>query len=144
VAEVANLTDAIATGLLRSSPALAGRLTTAEAELGRLREAAVPKEVKDLDRLIPRVADDFRSMVAELPTALQRDVARSRAAICRLLAGSIHVVANEQEIRCIAENGRTQAAFSRSVGAGLDGPNRRGSGGVICPFPRLQRQARMK
>jgi hypothetical protein len=59
----------------------------------------VPKDVRDLDRLIPPMADDFRAMVAELPTAPQRDVDRSRAAIRRLLGGSIHVEADEVEVR---------------------------------------------
>jgi hypothetical protein len=97
-------------------PALAGRVATADAELGRLREAAVPKEVRDLDRLIPPMADNFRSMVAELPAALQRDVDRSRAAIRRLLGGSIRVESSEVEVRSLTEKGHSEAAFLRAAG----------------------------
>jgi hypothetical protein len=41
--EIANLTDAIASGMLRGSPALAQRLQTAEQELARLRSIKLAK-----------------------------------------------------------------------------------------------------
>jgi hypothetical protein len=76
----------------------------------------VPKEVRDLDRLIPRMADDHRALVGDLPAALQRNVDRSRAVIRRLLGGSIHVEADEVEVRFLTEKGRTEAAFVRTAG----------------------------
>ena len=76
--EVANLADAIAGGLLKSSPALAQRLASAETELARLEvapRAAAPT------RIVPRVAERFRAMVDRIDAALARDPEQSRAAL---------------------------------------------------------------
>lgn len=75
--EVANLTDAIASGALRDSPALATRLKDAEAEL---RTLAVPERPKaQVIDLLPRAEAAYRKMVAELPRKMARepDAARS-------------------------------------------------------------------
>ena len=53
-AEVANLADAIATGALRSSPALAARLQSAERELARLEAAATQAPRGSVAYMIPR------------------------------------------------------------------------------------------
>ena len=53
--EIDNLVAAIATGALRSSPALASRLTAAETELGKIREPA--PETASIERLIPRIGE---------------------------------------------------------------------------------------
>jgi hypothetical protein len=55
-AQVGNLADAIMSGALKASPALASRLAAAEAELSGLRARAVPREVVKLDRVIPRIS----------------------------------------------------------------------------------------
>jgi hypothetical protein len=55
--EITNLTDAIATGALRASPAIAERLMQAEAELARLKvTAAQAATAPNVERMIPQVA----------------------------------------------------------------------------------------
>ena len=97
-AEVANLTDAIATGALRSSPALAVRLETAERELARLeREASAPAR-GSVAYMIPRFAEDYRALVADLAKTLTNvSVPRARAEI-RKLVGEVRVETTEDAI----------------------------------------------
>jgi hypothetical protein len=64
-AEVANLTDAIASGALRSSPVLAAR----EAALAR-REASRP--AGSVEKLIPRMQADYRELVTSLERILSQ------------------------------------------------------------------------
>ena len=118
--EVGNLADAIASGALKASPALGARLAAAEAELEKLRATEAPAEASKVDRLIPRVADDYREMVANLPKAVKQDVDRARASIRQFLGGKIRVEVDEQEARFITEKGRTEAAFLRAVGGSFD------------------------
>jgi hypothetical protein len=66
--QVTNLVEAIATGALKSSPALAGRLAAAEGELERRRAAAVPREESKVSRVIPRIAEASRSSWRTCPT----------------------------------------------------------------------------
>lgn len=65
--EVANLTDAIVRGVLRRPPAIAKRLAGSEAELAKLRAAAVPKDRAKVEWLLPRVVDGFVAMVCGPP-----------------------------------------------------------------------------
>lgn len=58
--------------------ALAARLAAAEAELEQLRAAAAPKEEPKTTRVIPRIAEGFEELVADLPNAVKRDVDRAR------------------------------------------------------------------
>ena len=117
--EVANLADAVAGGVLRSSPALAQRLATAEDELAKLHAASVPREVVKVERLLPRVVDGYLALVADLPKALKRDPARARANIRQLLGGQIRVEVDAKEARFLTQKGRTEAAFLRMAGAGI-------------------------
>jgi site-specific DNA recombinase len=114
--EVENLIDAIARGVLRTSPALAGRLAQAEAEKAALLEANVPPPLAKAERLLPRVVDGYRELVADLPNALKRDPGRARASIRRLLGGQITIEVDAEEARFITQKGRTEAAFLRAVG----------------------------
>jgi site-specific DNA recombinase len=78
--EIDNLTDAIAAGLLKSSPALARRLAAAEAELEQLqteRQAKAPV----VGRIVPKIGESFLAIVDRLEEHLGRDVARSRSAL---------------------------------------------------------------
>ena len=88
-AEVANLTDAIASGLLRSSPALAQKLTITEEELARL-EAV--QTVKRPALIVPDVRGWFLKRVAGLDEVLSRDPERGREELRGILGGRIKMV----------------------------------------------------
>lgn len=79
-AKVANLTDAIASGALRSSPALAAALSGAEAELASL--APLPKA--QIIDLVPKLEVKLRSMLREMAMALGKNPERSREILKRL------------------------------------------------------------
>jgi len=81
--EIYNLADAVATGALRGSPALAARLATAESELARLKESA--PVTTPVARLIPRIADQYLRMVRELDKTAERDPQRARMALSKAL-----------------------------------------------------------
>ena len=85
-AEVGNLTDAIAKGLL--SPALARRLQNAEAAVAALPMANVTR-MDDLARVLPQAVERYRRMVSNLHDS-PIDVPRARALI-RDLIGEIRV-----------------------------------------------------
>jgi hypothetical protein len=112
--EVGNLADAIAGGLLKSSPALAAKLAAAEHELATLREKAVPRKVT---RLFPRLRDHYRIMVANLPNAVKRDPNRARASIRYMTGGNLTVQSDGKMVRFVAKHGQVQAAFARAIGA---------------------------
>jgi hypothetical protein len=115
--EVANLADAVAQGLLRTSPALAQRMATAEADLAKLRAADVPPQLAKVERILPRVVDGYRELVDDLPNTLKRDMQRARANIRRLLGGQIRVEVDAKEARFMTQKGRAEAAFLRQAGA---------------------------
>jgi hypothetical protein len=81
--EIGNLADAVAAGLLKSSPELAKRLARAKSELERLRAIQPARVVK----LLPRVDERFRELVADLPEALATDPERARVIVGRLMGG---------------------------------------------------------
>ena len=118
-AEVDNLADAVASGALRASPALAKRLATAEAELQQLESAAVqaPAPAKaDVTRLLADLPARAGRAVDELEVTLSRgDVARAREEIRRHV-GTVTVEADEREIRLYSELGNVAAALLRANG----------------------------
>jgi site-specific DNA recombinase len=127
--EVESLTEAIASGLLKFSPALAQRLQGAEEELAGLRaaqarhvpEANVQKLGTGLEACFVRLADDFERAL------IDRHGERGRQEL-RGLLGQFKVEADDQEIRFYNEQGRIEAALLRAVGS--DARNC-GSGGRI-------------
>src|SRR5262249_13580156 len=115
--EVANLTDAIASGTLRASAALAERLARAEAELARLRDAPPPPRPPNVERLLPQVVERYRGLVDRLESSLaETDLDMARAEL-RTLFGSVRVVSDEREVRFEADLRGTQATLLRAVGA---------------------------
>jgi hypothetical protein len=78
--EIDNLTDAIASGLMKASPALARRLAAAEDELERLQARQLVK-APIVGRIVPNVAEMHLAIVDKLEERLGRDVAHSRAAL---------------------------------------------------------------
>lgn len=114
--EVANLVDAVASGALRTSPAIAERLAEAEAELVRLREVARSPKVVGIERRVPQAVDRYRAMVERIETALpEGDVDEFRGGL-RELFGSIKVVADDWEVRFEADFRETQTALLRAAG----------------------------
>jgi hypothetical protein len=65
--DVANLTDAIAQGLLRGSNSIAQRLVAAEAELHRLESASRPAPVT---QIMPDVRERFLALLTRLDTLI--------------------------------------------------------------------------
>jgi len=91
--EVANLTDAIASGTLRASAALAERLARAEAELAGLRAAPPTPRPPNVERLLPQVVERYRGLVDRLESSLAEtdlDMARAETAdAVRVYPGSV-------------------------------------------------------
>jgi hypothetical protein len=88
--EIANLTDAIAGGLLKASPALAQRLVAAEAELGRLQAVASQlTRAPIVARIVPRVAERWLAIVDRLEEPLGRNPESSRAALIEAIGPTI-------------------------------------------------------
>jgi site-specific DNA recombinase len=120
-AQVENLTEAIATGALRNSPALANRLASAEAELSKLREAMATRPIAEFDRIIPRLAEDFQQLVADLPNAVRRDPERARMTVRQYVGNKILVQREVREGRAVmafrTQAGAMEAEFLRLAGA---------------------------
>jgi site-specific DNA recombinase len=80
--EIGNLTDAIASGMLKSSPALALRLQAAEAELARL-EAARRAEPPTL--MVPNVKARYLAKIGRLEDVLLKEPERGREELREVL-----------------------------------------------------------
>jgi site-specific DNA recombinase len=101
-AEIERLVDAVATGALAPSPTVRERQQRAEAELARLEsDAAVP--VAKVTRMVPKVAESYRELVADLPNVLLHDVARARVELRRLLGSEIRLHPSEDRTYLNAE-----------------------------------------
>ncbi len=83
--EIGNLADAIASGQLKSSPALAQRLARAECELADLERASPPKDAGTVTAMLPRAMDRFRDLVRDLGRLAKHDVVRARTEIRKLV-----------------------------------------------------------
>ncbi len=117
-AEIGNIADAIASGVLRASPTLANRLSAAEAELKHLetaaQEATAPKA--DITRLLADLSGRARRAVDRLEETLAAgDVTRARQEI-RDHVGIVTVEADGREIRLYSEQARIAAAVLRATG----------------------------
>jgi site-specific DNA recombinase len=114
--EVSSLVDAIASGALRASPALANRLAAAESELAGLQNAATTVPAFDVEAITPRLVDRYRAAVASLPATLERvDIERARHELKRLI-GVVQVEADDQEIRFRTQDGAVETAMRRLAG----------------------------
>jgi site-specific DNA recombinase len=109
--QVGNLADAVMSGALKSSPALASRLAEAESELEALRRQAIPREVVKLDRVIPRIDDAFRELVRDLPNAAKRDIDRSRATVRQYAGNAIQVKSDGKTVRFMSESKRLEQSL---------------------------------
>jgi hypothetical protein len=86
--EIANLTDAIASGALRSSTALAQRLQAAESELTLL-DAQGAMKLPSTVQVVPNVRGRFIAMVHGLAEILMRDPERGREELRGILGEKI-------------------------------------------------------
>jgi site-specific DNA recombinase len=112
--EIANIADAIAGGLLRSSPALAQRLASAEAELARLETAAKPQASR-VARIAPNVAEHYRALVGRLDETLGKDAERSRTALQEAIGPRITLRPDESGGYLWAEFGLEAAPLLRAA-----------------------------
>jgi hypothetical protein len=114
-AEIGNIVDAIAGGMLRPSPALATRLATAEAQVLELEAAksAVKVPVADLSLLLADLPKRARRAVQDLERTLAAgDIPRARQEI-RDKVGVATAEATAREIRLFSEQGHVAAALLR-------------------------------
>lgn len=125
--EVANLSDAIASGALRESPALAGRLQAAEAELATLASPEKPKaQVVDL---LPKAEARYHKMMAELPKVMAKEPDAARSMLKRVFRRVTLRPTKDGGLEAMLELSPAQllALAGNSSGAAT---NTRGSGGM--------------
>lgn len=119
--EIENLTDAIASGGLKSSPAIAERLKKAEIALAELREAPAAPIVRRAERLLPRIVDEHRAFVADLAAGLAEvDVHRARATL-RSMFGPVRARQQGPVVQFEVLPGGLAAAALSAAGATADG-----------------------
>jgi hypothetical protein len=124
--QIGNLADAIASGALKASPALAERLAAAEAELGHLTALATKPSVRVLD-FPTRLTQRFNKLVDGLEQSLPRKPNRARAAL-REICGKIPVFPHESGKFLVAKLGLSEMFLRAAVG-----PREVcGSGGTLC------------
>jgi site-specific DNA recombinase len=129
-AQIGNLADAIASGMLSTSPTLAARLAAAEGELERLiavrtAPSALEPEITSVLANLPALA--LRAVDRLEETLAAGDVARARQEIMSHL-GTVTVEADEREIRLYSEQGQIATALLRAGGSNA---SLYGSGGRI-------------
>ncbi len=113
--EIENLTDAVAGGLLKASPALAKRLASAEAELERL-QAVRQAKAPVIARIAPRIGERFLAIVDQLEQCLARDPERSRPALMEAIGSSITLAPDESGKFLWAEYGLEGSRLLVAVG----------------------------
>ena len=89
-----SITVRLAGGLLRSSPALAQRLKTAEAELARL-EADARRAAAPVQAIIPNVRKRWLSLLERLRDVLERDPERGREELREMLEDRVRLRPDE-------------------------------------------------
>jgi hypothetical protein len=92
--EVGNLTEAIASGLLKASPALAKRLAVTESELSRL-QAERNRKQPALDKILPRIGGRYLEIVEHLEEGLHSDPELARAALTDAIGSRITLEPDE-------------------------------------------------
>lgn len=113
---IANIVSAIEQGIV--TPTTKERLLAAEAERDQLHKVA---PVSEPVRLLPNAIERYERAVAQLPGMLERDPARAREILRRLLG----------TVRMVRRNGGIFAEVSTSAGALLGVASSDGSGGRI-------------
>ena len=114
--EIENLTDAIASGKLRSSPALAERLQSVEQELAGLKAASSRSRSGPVEKIMPRRVDEYRELVDDLATSLSSVNVNRAQAEMRKLVRDIQVEATPDEIKLLSREGSFETALLRAAG----------------------------
>jgi hypothetical protein len=82
---------------------------------------AKPREEPKLTRLVPRIAEGFEELVADLPNAVARDPDRARATIRQYVGDKILVAEEVQDGQPVVtfrtSTGHMEAAFLRASGS---------------------------
>jgi site-specific DNA recombinase len=112
--EVARLVEAIASGALRTSAAIARRLQDAEAALARLKVTPAPPSVQ---QLLPQLGERCQAAIDNLERTLMVDPRRARMEIAEHV-GPIRVTTTPEEIRLEAQKGHMEAALLGATGTG--------------------------
>ncbi len=132
-AEIATITDAIAGGLLRASPALAARLAAAEAELERI--ASDAQQGGSAQGRCDEAAGGLTGTRPAGSGTARKDLGgrrRTRAREeLRNHVGVVTMEADEREIRLYSEQVPMAAAMLRAVGHHANSASLFGSGGRI-------------
>lgn len=128
-ARVQHLVEAIASGGLHRSPALALSLREAEGTLAALQAQATQCSGEQIDVLMPQFSADYRRLVRNLAESIGKAPSDAGRMKLRRLLPAVTVEADEQEIRFWNEQGRAEAALSRIAGEST--ARNYGSGGRI-------------
>ncbi len=113
--QVENLTEAVASGALRSSRALADRLTAAESELAELVARSARPVAKVID-LPARLAKRIAGLVEGLELKINKEPNRARAAI-REICGDIPVRPDPTGKFLVARLGLSQQLLAAVAGS---------------------------
>jgi len=113
--QIGNLADAVASGALKVSPALAERPAAAEAELALLTAQAAKPACKVVD-FPARLTQRYKKLVESLEQNLSRDPHRARAAL-REICGEIPVFPHESGKFLVAKLGLNQMLLRAAVGS---------------------------
>jgi len=112
--EVARLVDAIASGTLAASAAIAQRLKDSEATLARLKAQPVTPK-KSAESLLPDLAKRCQSALQNLERTILVDPRRAQMEM-REHVGPIRVTATAKEIRLEAQRGHFEQVLLRAAG----------------------------
>jgi hypothetical protein len=138
--EVGNLTEAIASGLLKASPALAKRLAVTESELSRL-QAERNRKQPALDKVLPRIGERYLEIVEHLEEGLRSDPELARAALTDAIGSRITLEPDESGKFLWAEFGLETTPQLVAVGlpefmvAGAGFRSRLPSSNSVSPHP---------
>jgi len=112
--EVARLVDAIASGTLGASAAIAQRLRDSEATIARLK-VQPPEPKKPAEQLLPGLAKRCQSALQKLEHTIMVDPRRAQMEM-REHVGPIRVTATRTEIRLEAQRGHFEQTLLRAAG----------------------------
>ena len=112
--EISTLVDAIASGVLRSSPALAQRLKETEAALASMKSKPATLSV---EQLLPQLAERCRSRWRIWTAPLAQEPRRARLEIAEHV-GLIRVRLDADEIVLEAQKGHREAVILGATGTG--------------------------
>jgi site-specific DNA recombinase len=115
--QVMSLVDAIASGALAASPAIAERLKVTEAELAHLRErdrSTTP--LSTIEAIVPRLEEHYVAKVKGLEATLASgDIAKARTELLDVI-GEIDVMATAEEVKFMSRKGAAEYAIARVAG----------------------------